>query len=446
MAKLVFPANFKWGTATAAYQIEGAPLEDGKGESIWDVFCRQKGAIEDGTSGDVACDHYHRYPEDIALMRDMNIKNYRLSVSWPRIIPAGRGSVNQKGLDFYDRLIDTMIKNGIEPYVTLYHWDLPNALEESGGWYNRDTAFYFSDYTDKFVRHFKDRVKNWITLNEPIVTYSMGYLEGLHAPGKMDRARSPLVVHNQMLAHGLALSAIRSIDGNLKVGLANALSPVYPYREEIDNAVAVNGMNNMRLFFDPVYKGTYPEEFQNALQICCPKFDSNDMKKISQPMDFLGINYYFRILAKANPAHPLNFEWGTPEYPGVEFTDMGWEVYPQGLYDLMFWLKKEYNDPEIMITENGAAFKDILESGKVNDVRRQAYLESHLAMLHKAIQNGARVSGYFQWSFLDNFEWQRGLSKRFGLVHVDFLSQKRTIKESGRWYASVCRDNCLRVD
>lgn len=445
MGKISFPENFIWGTATSAYQIEGAWNEDGKGLSIWDVFAHQKGRILDGTTGDVACDHYHRYKEDIGLMKELGYKAYRFSISWPRVLPEGRGKINEKGLDFYKRLVDELLKNGIIPFVTLYHWDLPQTLHKEGGWYNRNTAFYFADYAERVVNALKDRVLYWITLNEPMVVYFLGYVIGQHAPGHKKFLKSFIVPHHLLLSHGLALERIRAISTNLKVGITNAYLGVYPAtNDEFDiRACEIAKDYILRLFTHPVFKGEYPDSLKRNIIFKWKKSKGfeEDIKIISNKVDFLGVNYYTRILIKHSRNPLIPFKLIQPKYPGIELTDMNWEVYPQGLYDLLTELKKEYDNPVIYITENGAAYKDVISNGKIYDRERIAYIKKHLVELNRAIKDGVDVRGYFVWSFMDNFEWTFGISKRFGLIYVDYETQNRIVKESGYWYGELCKNN-----
>lgn len=462
--KLLFPAKFVWGAATAAYQIEGAWDEDGKGLSSWDTFSHIPGKISDKSTGDVACDHYHRYKEDVAIMKKIGLKNYRLSISWSRILPDGKGSVNQKGLDFYKYLFDEMLKNKIDPFVTLYHWDLPEALSKKGGWYRRDTAEYFADYAELLVKNFNGQVKNWITLNEPSVNMMAGYLVGEHAPGKKNPFKIFNVAHNFLLAHGLGLERIKSIDPKSKVGLTNALSSVYSLSPDVSLYGTAEQYTSdpeksardrkghifaeaafMRLFMDPVFKGKYPDALQSMIRLFNHDIHDGDMKIISRPMDFVGVNHYFRTIV-SNSLNPLmRFKFEKPDYKGVSFTDMGWEIYAPAFYDLLMWIKNEYNNPLVYITENGAAFKEAPEKGILHDENRIDFLKNYIGATHKAIQDGANIKGYFVWSFLDNFEWAYGYSKTFGIVHVNYQNQKRIIKDSGNWYSKVIKNNGFEI-
>jgi len=450
MQKITFPDKFLWGTATSSYQIDGAYNEDGKGLSIWDVFSHEKGRIADGTNGDVTCDHYHRYKEDIALMKELGYKAYRFSISWPRIFPEGKGKVNQKGIDFYKSLVDELLNANIIPFVTLYHWDLPLSLQKKGGWYNRELAFYFADYVQKIVSELKDKVKYWITLNEPIVVYLLAHVLGEHPPAHRKPIKSLIIPHHLLLAHGLAIERIRCISSELKVGITNAFMMTYPATndEEDIKATEVAKDYTFRLFMDPIYKAKYPQTFEkNKFFIWkVEKHLEEDLKKISLKTDFLGVNYYTRLLIRHSKNPLTGFMPIQAKYPGIKLTDMGWEVYPRGFYDLFMAIKNEYNNPLIYVTENGAAYKDEVVDGKIVDKERIEYIKSHIIEMARAIKDGVDICGYFVWSFMDNFEWTSGLSKRFGLVYVDYSTQKRIVKESGRWYSELCRNNYLIME
>ncbi len=445
MLSLKFPKDFLWGTATSAYQIEGAFNEDGKGPSIWDNFTRKKGKIKKLENGDIACDHYHKYKEDVTLLKNLNIQSYRFSVAWSRVLPSGKGQVNEKGLDFYDRLTDELLKKNILPFVTLYHWDLPQALDDLGGWYNRHTAEYFAEYTEVVVRKLGDRVKNWITLNEPWIIMAAGHLLGAHPPGKYRPFSSFKVAHNLLLAHGKSLERIRQISPKSKAGITNALSPVYSFRRDKDTPAVkrANAIMN-ELWLDPIYKGKYPEEIERfVLSQNKGNILDGDMKLISAKTDFLGLNHYSRMIVKKIPFPIFNFLPVLPKDREAKFTSMGWEIYPEGFYDLLKWVQKEYDNPPIYITENGESLYDRLEAGKVDDPERIDYLKNYLLSMKRAMSEGVNVKGYFVWSFLDNFEWQEGYEKQFGIVYVDRSdsSLRRIPKESAKWYAKVCKDN-----
>lgn len=438
--QLGFPADFTWGAATASYQIEGAANEDGKGPSIWDTFSHTPGKVAGGDTGDVACDHYHRWREDLALMQEVGIDAYRFSVSWPRILPQGRGRVNQAGLDFYDRLVDGLLSVGIKPFVTLYHWDLPQALQDNGGWANRDTAHAYADYAELVAQRLGDRVSAWITHNEPWVAAFLGNLIGRHAPGLKSMQTAMAVTHHLLLSHGLAVPRLRSITPGVPVGITLNLNPVYPATDsEADRAAAVrkDGLLN-RLFLDPLAYGRYPQDTLLAVGEAGPPVQPGDLELISVPLDFLGVNNYFREVVKDEPgAEQLDTEQIEP--PG-EYTDMGWEVYPDGLRILLERLHHDYPFQAYYITENGAAFPDQLgPDGHVHDERRQAYLRAYIEAAAKALADGVPLRGYFVWSLLDNFEWDSGYSRRFGVTYVDYPTEKRILKDSGLWYRQFLR-------
>lgn len=445
--KLDFPKDFLWGAATASHQIEGAWDEDGKGESIWDRFSHVPGNVDNGDTGDVACDHYHRWREDVTLMKELGLKAYRFSIAWPRILPAGCGQLNQAGLDFYSRLVDALLQAGIEPFVTLYHWDLPQALEDQGGWPERGTSDAFVEYTDITTRVLGDRVHNWITLNEPFVSAVVGYQDGRHAPGRKDRHAMLATAHHLLLSHGLAVPVIRRNCPRAKVGITLNLKthvPASPSAADKAEATWLDGFIN-RWYLDPLTGKGYPpdmvEEFKDPLEFV----RTGDMDLISRPVNFLGVNYYFRGIARSQK---ISEDQNAPRtvFPNPEYTDMGWEVHPQGLLDLLERLQVDYSFPTLYITENGAAFPDrVTPDGKVDDPARQSYIQRHLEMIHKAINKSIPVKGYFVWSLLDNFEWSFGYSKRFGIVFVDYLTQTRIPKSSAWWYRRVILENCLEV-
>ncbi len=442
---LRFPDGFVWGTATSAYQIEGAWDEDGRKPSIWDTFCRQPGRIRDGSSGDVAADHYHRWAEDVALMASLGLKAYRFSVAWPRVIPDGSGAVNPAGLDFYDRLVDALLERGIEPFVTLYHWDLPQTLQERGGWLNRDTARVFADYAHVVAARLGDRVRTWITHNEPWVTAFVGYFLGEHAPGMQDPLATFRATHHLLLSHGYAVEALRAAAHlPLRVGITLNLSPVHPASDaEADRQAAdrFDGLLN-RLFLDPLLKGSYPQDLQPLIGSLLP-VEPGDLERIAASLDFVGVNYYTRTVIRHDPALPV-LELGQVQPAGSEYSQM-WEIYPAGMYELLMRVWRDYRPADIFITENGIPVPDGLDfDGRVRDGRRITYLRDHLIQAHRAIQDGAPVRGYFHWSLLDNFEWAYGYTMRFGLIYVDYATQKRTVKDSGHWYAAVVRENGVR--
>lgn len=439
-----FPEQFRWGTGTYSYQVEGAAYEDGKGESIWDRFCATPGNILNNESGLVACDHYHRYPEDVRLLQQLGVHMYHFSIAWPRILPLGRGQVNQRGLDFYDRLVDMLLEAGIEPYTTLYHWDLPQALQDStGGWASRDTAYAFADYVDIVSRHFGDRIHNWLTLNEPAVTAFEGHEEGIHAPGLRNARIAWQTSHHFLLAHGLAVPIIRKNgDEKTRVGITLNFTHLDPATPSAEDAAAVRFVDGKmhRWFLDAIFRGTYPVDVLERLGDIAPKIESGDMEIIARKLDFLGANYYTRsVLCHDESAFD---EISSVHVEGVEYTAMDWEVYPQGIYDMLLRLHREYAIPQIYLVENGAAFPDSVDvDGHVHDPRRINYLREHLLQVHAALMEGVPLAGYSVWSLLDNFEWSLGYSMRFGLVYVDYSTQKRIMKESGSWYRNVVATN-----
>ena len=423
-----FPSDFVWGAATAAYQVEGAATEDGRGESIWDRFSATPGKVVNGATGAVACDTYHRYAEDIGLMRSLGIGAFRLSVAWPRILPEGRGRVNQAGLDFYDRLVDDSLANGLDPYVTLYHWDLPQVLEDRGGWPARETVEAFTEYTEVVVSRLGDRVRHWITQNEPWVASWLGYGLGLHAPGRKSDSDALAAGHHILVAHGRAAEVLLREAPASEVGIAIDLVPMYPFSDneaDVEAAHREDGFRN-RWFLEPVLGRGYPEDMLERYDEILPTIEDGDMDTIAAPLDFLGINYYTRSVVRASV--------GEVPAEGAEHTEMGWEVYPDGLYRLLVHLQTVYEPPELYITENGAAFADARENGRVADSRRVSYLEGHLDAVVAAIAEGVPVRGYFLWSLLDNFEWAFGYSRRFGIVYVDFDTLERVPKDSFTWY------------
>lgn len=434
-----FPSNFIWGAATASYQIEGAWDADGKGESIWDRFSHTPGKIANNDTGDVACDHYHRYPEDIAIMRYLGLKAYRFSISWPRVLPNGAGPVNPDGLDFYDRLVDALLAANIEPYVTLHHWDYPQALFERGGWLERDNLPLFADYAALMVKRLGDRVNKWATFNEPGVIAWDGYVSGEHSPGiEGDVAKAVQVSHNLLVSHGLATQAIRAARPGVDVGIVINLWPSEPLSEDpADIAAAELAWNTSETgFMHPLFRAHYHPALWESLGENRPQVLPGDLALIAQKLDFFGLNFYSRNLVGAEgPVSPV---------PGSEYTAMGWEVHPQALRRLLARIWRDYEMPPIYITENGAAYDDRVDAdGKVRDPRRQAYLREHFLQTRLAMQDGVDVRGYFVWSLLDNFEWGHGYNKRFGIVRVDYDSLERTIKESGEWYRRVVTANAV---
>ncbi len=443
MSKLEFPKGFLWGTATASYQIEGSPLEDGAGPSIWHRFSHTPGNIANGDTGDVACDHYHRYREDVKIMKELGLKAYRFSIAWPRIFPEGKGRINTKGLDFYKRLVDELLANEITPFITLYHWDLPSALQDIGGWTNPDIAGWFSDYADYLFQELGDKVKHWITLNEPWVTAVIAHVWGVHAPGMKDIYAGFRVVHNELRAHSEAVRAFRAegIDGKIGITLSNhSQEPASDDPEDVEATEIAHEYVNYPLFLEPIYKGEYPNHLIKVAEEFFPKDYEKDLPYIKEPIDFVGINYYSGGLVRRDPEAPFGIKM---EKMGLPMTEMGWEIYPKGLYIILKGLQDTYNPEEVYITENGAAFDDIVEDGKVHDKDRIEYLREHFKMAHKAMEDGVKLKGYFVWSLLDNFEWAHGYSKRFGIVYVDYPTQKRILKDSALWYKEVIASSGL---
>jgi beta-glucosidase len=428
-----FPADFIWGAATAAYQVEGAAAEDGRSESIWDRFSATPGNVANGDTGTVACDSYHRYGEDVRLMRELGLDAFRFSVAWPRVVPDGRGRVNPAGLDFYDRLVDELLANGIDPFVTLYHWDLPQALEDLGGWPVRDTVDAYTEYVEVVVDRLGDRVRHWITQNEPWVISWLGYGLGVHAPGRANEEEALAAAHHVLLAHGRAAEVLRRDAPGAEVGITIDLVPMYPATNseaDIEAARHSDGFRN-RWFLEPVLRGGYPEDMVERYADIFPTVLEGDMRSIATPLDFLGVNYYTRSVVQAGTgdtapkAVPTN---------GAEHTEMGWEIYPDGLSDLLLRLRDEYELPPLYITENGAAFPDARQNGSVPDPQRVSYIERHLGALAHSIEDGVPLRGYFVWSLLDNFEWAFGYTRRFGIVYVDFETLERVPKASYAWY------------
>lgn len=426
MAFRVLNRDFLWGAATSAYQIEGAAAEDGRGESIWDRFCRLPGTVAGGANGDVACDSYHRFKEDVALVKELGLEAYRFSISWPRVIPGGTGAVNQKGLDYYRRLVDALREAGIRPFPTLYHWDLPQALQTRwGGWIGRDTASAFAEYADVVSRALGDSVDAWTTLNEPWVSSWLAYGWGSHPPAYRSMDLGMLAAHHLLIAHGLAVPALRANAPRSEVGITLNFSPIESASEDARDVEAAHAADlNVNLsFLGPLFGE--PAE---------------DAAIIKAPIDFLGVNYYTRFLLKhgRNRSNPFG---KYVDLPGAERTAMGWEIYPNGLYDTLARVNRVSGGIKIYVTENGAAYEDVISpDGTVRDPQRIAYLKQHIAQVARAIAGGIPVAGYFVWSLLDNFEWTEGYRPRFGLVYVDFKTQRRVIKESGRWYASTIRE------
>jgi beta-glucosidase len=450
-----FPDGFAWGTATASYQIEGAVDEDGRSPSIWDTFSHTPGKVQDGDTGDVADDHYHRYEEDVDLMADLGVGWYRFSLAWPRLQPDGRGALNDAGVDFYSRLVDALLAKGIQPWVTLYHWDLPQVLQDAGGWPERDTAERFAEYSSLVYERLHDRVRQWTTLNEPWVSAFIGHATGRHAPGVKDPEASLKAAHHLLLGHGLATTAMRAHgDTDSSFGITLNVSQITAASDDpadVDAARRADGMNN-RLFFDPLLKGSYPADTLEDIQAVTDGsyIQDGDLEAIHVPLDCLGINYYYRTVVRAGDgARDSETVWPgqgdiEPVLTGLPQTEMGWEIDPEGLYEFLTRVGRDYPGVPLYITENGAAIADEKgEDGEVHDPIRIEYLDAHFRAAHRAITEGVDLRGYFVWSLLDNFEWSFGYSKRFGLIYVDFETLERTPKDSARWYAQVTKANGL---
>jgi beta-glucosidase len=454
MAALAFPKGFLWGVATSAFQVEGSPDTDGRGESIWDRFAATPGKIEDGSDARIACDHYRRWPEDVALMKEMGLNAYRFSIAWPRVLPRGRGAVNEAGLDFYDRLVDGLLEAGLAPMATLYHWDLPQGLQDVGGWGTRETAEAFVEYAEAASMRLGDRVRQWATHNEPWCVASLGHEHGVHAPGLRDAALSVRVGHHLLLSHGWAVPVLRRNAPRAEVGIvliASHAEPLTPSPADREATRSFDALFN-RWYLDPVFRGAYPADGvedrvrlghlgPGGMDFVLP----GDLRAISAPLDFLGLNYYSRNVFSAEPGP--NGEpppRAVPMAPREALTDMGWEVWPRGLEELLLRVHREYGPGKLYVTENGAAFTDPPgPDGRIRDRRREAFLEGHLRALHRAIAAGVPLAGYYHWSLLDNFEWAHGYTKRFGLVAVDPLTQRRTPKDSARYYRAVAAANAV---
>ncbi len=449
-----FPKDFKWGSATASYQVEGAWNVDGKGESIWDRFSHTPSLVKGAATGDVACDTYHLYPQDIAMMKSLNLKSYRFSVSWPRIQAKGTGAANPKGLDYYKRLTDTLLQAGIRPMCTLYHWDLPQALEDKGGWPNRDTAAHFADYTEIVARALGDRIQTWAIFNEPWVFTYLGYGVGIHAPGNTSYAQFLRASHTVNIAQGMAFRAMKAASPQAKIGSAMSMSPGQPAMDVASDRDAVDrfhAFNNV-WFLETALRGRYPNAYPAGVPYGALGFQPGDEKLMQAPLDWVGINYYNRsIIANAPvpPDTPPGFAaLGLTQHRGMQgpITDNGWEVWPRGIYDIVTRITREYNKPIIEITENGCSYLDYPDAdGKVPDPQRIEFYRSHLAELARSIRDGADVRGFHAWSLLDNFEWAEGYSQRFGMTFVNYRDQKRTVKDSGHWYSRVAATGKLTV-
>ncbi|MER8184696.1 GH1 family beta-glucosidase [Kitasatospora sp. NPDC094015] len=439
------PDGFVWGAATAAYQIEGSVDADGRAPSIWDTFSHTPGRVAGGDTGDTACDHYRRWPEDLELMRRLGLDAYRFSIAWPRVVPQADGWVNAPGLDFYDRLVDRLLEAGITPFPTLYHWDLPQAQQDRGGWPERSTALRFGEYAAVVAERLGDRVTNWATLNEPLCSAWIGHLDGAMAPGRQDLTAAVRASYHLHLGHGLAVEALRAHVPGAQIGIVNNLSTIEPAGDHPDDLAAARRADGHinRWWLDPVLGRGYPRDMLDLYGVELPVHEG-DMELISAPLDWLGLNYYFRQIVADDPTGPVPHFRQLPG-PGPEHTAMPWEVHAPGIEELLLRLTKEYGVPKLYVTENGAAYRDtVAADGSVHDPERTAYLEQHLAACAAAVAQGAPLAGYFAWSLLDNFEWAYGYDKRFGLVHVDYGTQRRTVKTSGHRYAELIRAHRAR--
>lgn len=438
-----FPEGFLWGCATSAYQIEGTDLADGAGPSIWRRFSHTPGRVHNNDTGDIACDHYRRWESDVELMRALELNAYRFSIAWGRVLPEGVGRINSAGIAFYDRLVDRLLASGIEPMVTLYHWDLPASLDDRGGWLNRHIVQWFAEYADVLFRKLDDRVKFWTTLNEPWVVMDGGYMQGVLAPGHRSAFEAARATHHLLLAHGAAVQAYRA-SGKHKISLVVNIEPKYPASQsEADLAATRRAEAYMnRQYLDPVLLGAYPEELHDVFGDAWPDWPARDLEQIRQPLDYLGVNYYTRSVVRDDrTAWPVRAS-GVRQKQHAH-TETNWEVFPQALTDMLLWIRQRYGDLPLYVTENGAAFSDppAAEGGVLDDPLRIDYLRKHLRAMHAAIEQGVDVRGYFAWSLLDNLEWAYGFSKRFGLIHVNYETLERTIKGSGRYYAGVIETN-----
>jgi beta-glucosidase len=452
-ATAAFPPDFLWGAATSAYQIEGAVAEDGRAPSVWDRFAALPGSTYQGQTGKIAADHYHHMEEDVALMAELNLSAYRFSLSWPRILPQGTGAVNSRGLDFYDRLVDALLARGISPLATLYHWDLPVALQDRGGWLARDTAYAFAEYAEVVARRLGDRVQWWLTHNEPWCSAYLGYAQGLHAPGLHNKQLAVNVGHHILLSHGLAVPRMRAhLSSQAQVGIALDFYPTYAADEQPASLLAVKHADTFRnrWFLDPLFLGRYPDTLFTDLGVAPPPILEGDFATISTPIDFLGVNYYSRMIVRgpadtitsADHTAPTNSFEAIERIPGASYTEMGWEVFPDGLANILTRIYREYAPKAMVVTESGAAFDDQWNgNGTIHDQQRIDYLQRHIATVAGVIRQGVPIKGYVVWSFLDNFEWSEGYRKRFGLVYVDYPTQQRIVKESGHWYADFIKQH-----
>ncbi len=430
-----YPPGFVWGVSTSAYQIEGAAAEGGRGPSVWDTRCRTQGGVVGGDTGDVACDHYHRWEEDVALMKGLGVDAYRFSVAWPRVLPRGRGAVNETGLDFYDRLIDRLLDSGIEPWLCLYHWDLPQALHDLGGWSSRDCAGWYADYAALCAKRYGDRVKRWITFNEFSVFTLFGYAIPWAAPGIVDRVQHLRAIHHVNLAHGDGVAVLRALVPDASIGAIHNRQIVIPETDTAENRAAATLLDEHwnLVFCDPQILGHYPPQTADHIE---PYVQAGDMARIAQPTDWFGLNHYGPIFAKADPSRVWGYGWGDAP-PDSPTHGVGWAIFPDAFREELLTIQRRYRLP-IVVTENGCGGSDVVEAdGAVNDPHRINYLTIYNAAMRDAMAQGADVRGYFLWSLLDNFEWGSGYGQRFGLIHVDFTTLKRTPKASSRWYADL---------
>lgn len=447
MAIIQLPKDFQWGVATAAYQIEGAYNEDGRGLSIWDTFSHTPGKVRNGDNGDIACDSYHRYKEDIKLMKELGVDIYRFSISWPRIFPTGRGPVNSKGLEFYHHFVDELIANGIEPMCTLYHWDLPQSLQDIGGWANREVVEAFVEYSTFIFKEFNGKIKKWITINEPWCISFLSNYEGKHAPGNHNLQLAVTISHHLLLAHGKAVKAFRNLGIEGEIGYAPNVEWIEPFSSKQEDQDACHrGMGIfIEWFFDPVFKGKYPDFMLDWFEQngAVPEIQEGDMQMISQPIDFVGINFYTGSVGRYNK------EAGLLEVEkiniGYQTTDIGWNIYPEGFYKVLNKINNQYGNIPIYITENGACYNDEVINGRVKDEGRIEYLKQHLTSILRSIETGVNIKGYFAWSLLDNFEWAEGYDMRFGLVHINFHTLERTKKDSYYWYKKIVRNRWFEI-
>lgn len=447
MTTIEFPSDLKWGAATAAYQIEGAANKDGRAPSIWDTFSHTPGNVKNGDNGDKACDSYHRYPEDVQYLKELGVDVYRFSISWPRVMPEGKGELNRDGVNYYHNLIKELLDNDIEPIITLYHWDLPQCLQENGGWEVRSTVEAFREYASAMFNEFGDVVKKWITINEPWCASFLSNYLGIHAPGKQDLQAAVDVAHHLLLAHGKAVQAFREVVPNGEIGYAPNVDWLEPYSQQQEDIDACKRDMQWKIewFMDPVFKGEYPQLLKDifAKHNAFVNVEEGDMELISQPIDFMGINYYSGSVARYKEGNGM-FEV-EPIWVDYQKTDIGWPVYADGFYKVLTHLHQVYGDVPIYITENGACYNHEVKDGIVNDQERIDYLKQHLTALHRAIKSGVPIKGYILWSLLDNFEWAEGYSKRFGIIHVNYRTFERTKKESYYWYQSTVHNNWFEI-